>query len=235
MKPKKTLIFIFFIITTLLLSSCDLIKGNSAQDGIVETLSGMYVQLTMQSLELNRLETQVAMPKEPTQPCPEVNNPECPTPLPPECPTPLPPEPTRICPACPACVPTIVATPTPTEAPLGSISGSLNYPSEFIPAQRIVAFNTTTGYYYWVKTGENYGSYKITGLPAGWYKVVSYAQMGDGDVIAGYTVTVACNYTCGNDRSLKVFELKEGEHKTGIDPIDWFPPEGSDWPPEPKN
>ena len=60
--------------------------------------------------------------------------------------------PTATCALCPTCAPPATATstptltPTPTPAATGSLAGSLGYPSEMNRAQRVVAFNLTTGF-----------------------------------------------------------------------------------------
>ena len=57
---------------------------------------------------------------------------------------------------------TVTATPVP-----GSISGTLSYPSSFIPPLRVVAFQVNGFNYRWVDTMENQTTYQITGLAPG--------------------------------------------------------------------
>ena len=83
--------------------------------------------------------------------------------------------------------PTITVTPTPVP---GSVSGTLSYPSEFIPPLRVVAFNVNGLNYRYVDTMQDQGNYQITGLAPGAYHVVAYIM--DGTLAGGYTLAVPC-------------------------------------------
>lgn len=222
MKNKRLLPFVLLIIASLLLSGCEGLNRSNAQEGVVQTLASMYVQLTMQAQENEALKTalanQAVIPS--AEPCPTSE--PCPS---------VPPYPT--CPA-PVTEPTTVPTPT-LKAGTASLSGRLIYPSDHIPPQRVVAFEVNTGYYYWLRTGDGSSSYKLENLPAGTYVVMAYVNLGANVLKAGYSVYAKCNLTCDQDHSLVQIELKDGEHLTGIDPIDWYAPDGVDWPAEPKN
>jgi len=121
-----------------------------------------------------------------------------------------------------------IDNPSGTEAPAatGAISGNLSYPSEFIPALTVVAFNVDDGEWFFVHTEVNQPTYTLEGLPAGTYHVVAYPQPSAGipdDVAAGYTQMVPCGLsTACTDHSLIPVEVKAGETVTGIDPGDWF-------------
>lgn len=124
--------------------------------------------------------------------------------------------------------PTITVTPTPVP---GSISGKLSYPSQFIPAMRVVAFGLDGYYYRYVDTMENDGSYQITGLVPGKYHVIAFVM--DGSMAGGYTLAVPCglSFECA-DHSLIDVTVKPGEDTPDIDPADWYAPEGT-FPPMP--
>ena len=218
---KKNLTMTIVLLVVMILSGCNLLKSSDEADNFVGTLAKMSVDLTMQVQENEALKTalanQAAIPS--PEPCPTT---ECPSIIP--------------CPTCPVPVtePSLVPTPT-LKAGTASLSGKLIYPSDHIPPQRVVAFEVNTGFYYWVRTADGSSSYKLENLPAGTYVVMAYVNMGGHVLDAGYSVYAKCNLTCDQDHSLVQIELKDGEHLTGIDPIDWYAPEGVGWPAEPKN
>lgn len=223
MKKIRLLIIVFLL--SFVLNACDLIGKKSLDENVVLTLANGSLQLTMQANEIEGLKATVAHQANQTQECPA-------------CATAAPCEATGTpvsCPTCPAPVPTPITPPTATlKSGSASLSGTLNYPSEHIPPQRVVAFEVNTGYYYWVRTNEGQSSYRIDNLPAGTYVVVSYLE---GQTFkAGYTVFVTCGHTCVPDHTLLRVELKDGEHKTDISPIDWYAgDDASGWPAEPAN
>jgi len=119
-----------------------------------------------------------------------------------------------------------VSSPQATIAASGSISGNLSYPSEFIPAMEVVAFNQNSGIWYVLTTAEGSDTYQIDNLPAGQYVVVSYL-VGD-DYGGGYTVAVPCGLSVEcTDHNLLTVEVLEGQVTSEIDPGDWYAPEGS--------
>jgi hypothetical protein len=133
----------------------------------------------------------------------------------------------------------IVATPSqppdspPTYQPalLGSISGALSYPSEGIPALRIVAHDVNNSRYFYVETLPDQTTYKIAGLPPGDYYMVAYAI--DLGIPGGYTHAVACGLGAEcSDHSLIPVQVNPNQEAINIDPIDWYAPEGS-FPPDP--
>jgi hypothetical protein len=120
---------------------------------------------------------------------------------------------------------------TPPAPQNGSIRGHLSYPSEFLPPQKIVAFDTLTmavaGV---VTTMEGQGEYQLS-VPAGQYYVVAYTL--DGGLAAGYTQAVPCGLTAAcTDHSLIPVPVNSGASVNGIDPQDWYAPPGT-FPPMP--
>lgn len=67
----------------------------------------------------------------------------------------------------------VVATPVPNEATTGVISGSVGFPSESSPPQRIYALEVNTGDWYAVNVGQNELAYSIE-VPPGTYYVFAY-------------------------------------------------------------
>jgi hypothetical protein len=115
--------------------------------------------------------------------------------------------------------------PAPAEGK-GSISGLLSYPSEFIPPLRVFAFQVGSENYYYVDTAENQSTYQIENLPAGYYQVVAYTK--NGRLAGGYTQAVPCGLSvdCPNHELIEV-PVNTGQVVTGIDPADWYAPEGA--------
>jgi hypothetical protein len=126
--------------------------------------------------------------------------------------------------------------PMPGPAPsgsTGSITGSLSYPSEFIPAMIVVAFQRDSDSYWYVETAENQSSYRIDNLPDGYYRVVAYAM--NGALAGGYTQGVACYQVedcTSTSHELVDIPVNIGQVVTDVDPVDWLPPEGV-YPPYP--
>jgi hypothetical protein len=125
-------------------------------------------------------------------------------------------------------VPTITVTLTPVP---GSVSGTLSYPSSFIPPLRVVAYNANGFFYRYVDTMQNQGSYQITGLVPGLYHIVAYVL--DGSYAGGFTQAVPCglSFECA-DHSLIDVVVEAGKDTPNINPGDWYAPEGI-FPPMP--
>lgn len=137
--------------------------------------------------------------------------------------------------ATPAAIPTDTPVPTASQSPTGKLSGALNYPSSFILAQRVIAFNQKTGYHYWQNTADGTASYVFDKLPAGTYHVLSYLISNPKTLVAGYSQAVPCglSVTC-TDHSLIDVEVKVGEETKGIDVFDWYADLASTgWPADP--
>ena len=64
-------------------------------------------------------------------------------------------------------------TPTPTELSWGIISGQIAYPSEFIPPQRVVAFNSDDFDTYFVMEVQSGSTFSLE-VPPGDYYVLAY-------------------------------------------------------------
>lgn len=137
----------------------------------------------------------------------------------------------RDLPAMPGQVPP-TAVPTVAAAQGGTIQGSLSYPSEFIPSLAVVAFRLggPPGDYSFVTTQQGQETYSIP-VEAGQYFVVAYIL--GGGYAGGYSQAVPCGLqaSCG-DHSLIPVTVADGATVTGIDPADWFAPEGA-FPPYP--
>jgi predicted small secreted protein len=119
--------------------------------------------------------------------------------------------------------PTITVTPTPVP---GSVSGRLSYPSEFIPAMRVVAFSVDGFNYRYVDTMQNQGTYQITGLLPGMYHIVAYVI--GGAPAGGYTQMVLCGLSVDcTDHSLIDVTVEAGKDTPDINPGDWYAPEGT--------
>ena len=120
--------------------------------------------------------------------------------------------------------------PAPSEG-TGSVTGSLSYPSEFIPPLRVFAFQVGSENYFYVDTVENQTTYQINDLPAGYYQVVAYIL--SGNYAGGYTQAVPCGLTVEcTDHTLIDVPVNSGQTVTGVDPGDWYAPEGA-FPPAP--
>lgn len=97
----------------------------------------------------------------------------------------------------------------------GNISGSIiNFDGE-IPSLRVVAFNITTNYFYWVRTLSGQNSYAITDLPPGSYHLVAYDEQGR---TGGHTDA---------EHNLMEVLVKVGKTTTGVNINDWNAPAGS--------
>lgn len=126
---------------------------------------------------------------------------------------------------------TQVAETVAPAASTGSIAGTLSYPSEFIPPLRVAAFQVGSSQYYYVDTLENQGTYQIDNLPAATYHVVAYTM--GGELAGGYTQAVPCGLSVDcNDHSLIDVNVTGGQVSAGVNPADWYAPEGT-FPPKP--
>jgi hypothetical protein len=138
---------------------------------------------------------------------------------------------TSSAPATTTIAPSVAATVTPTPAPLmGTITGHLSYPSEFIPPLKVVAFEVMNpSNFYFVTTEMNQGEYTLQ-VPAGTYYIISYvfASDGTGGLPGAYSQFVPCGLQAScSDHSLIPVTVAAGQMVTGIDPGDWYAPEGT--------
>lgn len=114
--------------------------------------------------------------------------------------------------------------PTITSPPeTGAISGSLGFPSEYIPPLRVVAFDIDSQDYYYVDTVHDQADYQITDLPPGTYHVVAYVREEGPDIPGAYTEFVTCGQTVDcTDHSLIDVVVSPGAVTEGVDPIDFY-------------
>jgi hypothetical protein len=113
----------------------------------------------------------------------------------------------------------------PSPAGVGSISGTLSYPADSLPAMRVAAFDTTSMQPYYVDTQLGQSEFRIPDVPAGKYYVIAYS-LGGGSFPAGmtgaYTAAVPCGLTDScTDHSLLPVGVETAQETTGIRPADW--------------
>lgn len=122
-----------------------------------------------------------------------------------------------------------------TAVPSGAISGALSYPSESIPALRLVAFNTTNGGFVALEVAAGTSIYRMDNVPPGSYTLAAYPleDAANTTLSGGYTEAVPCGLQVScMDHGLIIFEVRAGEETMGIDPGDWYAPAGT-FPPDP--
>ncbi|HEY2981938.1 MAG TPA: hypothetical protein VGJ22_12205 [Anaerolineales bacterium] len=121
-------------------------------------------------------------------------------------------------------------------ASAGSISGSLSYPAEGIPPLRVVAYRVDIDQYFYVDTLQNQNTYQIDNLPPATYHVVAYSIGGNGfpsGLAGGYSQAVPCGLSAAcTDHSLIDVSVLAGQVSGGVNPQDWYAPEGT-YPPMP--
>jgi hypothetical protein len=124
--------------------------------------------------------------------------------------------------------PTITATATPTPNAKGSISGTVGYPSEGIPALTVYAFKQgELSTYYQVSTPANKNIFTISDVPAGTYLVVAYPQ-NTSELAGGYTKAVPCGLLAScTDHSLIPVVVEAGKTASGVEVKDWYAPAGT--------
>ncbi len=115
---------------------------------------------------------------------------------------------------------------TPQSGQAGTIRGHLSYPSEFLPSQRIIAFDAATmGVAADVTTKDGQGEYELS-VPAGDYYVVAYLP--DGTFSAGYSQAVPCGLLAScTDHSLILVHVSAGQTVDNINPQDWYAEAGA--------
>ena len=118
---------------------------------------------------------------------------------------------------------------------MGSISGKLSYPSEFVPPMRVCAISVDGGSHFGcVTTSENQRTYRILNLHQATYYVVAYVKEAGVKATGAFTRAVRCGAgqpRC-TDGSLIPVTLGEGNSITGIDPGDFYSSSDT-WPKEP--
>ena len=135
----------------------------------------------------------------------------------------------------PSATPTLSTTPMSSFPTLGTITGTLGYPAEGIPAMRIVAFPLDGSTASWTETAAGATTYSLD-LPVGTYHVVAYTLGGAGfptGLAGGYTQAVPCGLSVScTDHSLITVTVTANTTTSGVNPNDWYAPEGS-FPPMP--
>ena len=124
-----------------------------------------------------------------------------------------------------------INTPEPvaTSTGVASITGTLSYPSELIPALVVVAYRQGTTEYYTITTVNGQGTYQIDNIPPGTYHVVTYYN----NMAAGYSQAVLCGLRVDcTDHSLIDVIVNSGNPTSHINPNDWYGSPGS-FPPKP--
>lgn len=120
----------------------------------------------------------------------------------------------------------------PLNNDLGYISGSLAYPSEMIPAQRVVAYDVFSDEFFYTDTTLNQSEYILTGIPSGTYQVVAYLLEDEPHMSAGYSNFVTCGLSvdCEDHSLIDVF-VYPGLETYNINPVDWYAlPGDARWP-----
>ncbi len=117
-------------------------------------------------------------------------------------------------------------TATPESGLPGTIRGHLSYPSEFLPAERVIAFRVATMEVEAdVTTAEGQAEYELSVAP-GDYFIVAYLT--DGTFSAGYSQAVPCGLSAScTDHSLILVHVDAGQTVDNIDPQDWYANEGT--------
>jgi len=125
--------------------------------------------------------------------------------------------------------------PQPGQPVWGAITGKLSFPSEYIPALRVVAFRLGDNQTYYVDTQMNQGTYELA-LPAGTYHVVAYMGGAEADansMAGGYSQMVPCGLSVDcSDHSLIDVIVQQGSVTYGVDPGDFYAQDGT-FPPLP--
>jgi len=119
--------------------------------------------------------------------------------------------------------------PPVTPATTGAILGEVSYPSEYLPAQRIVAYDADTMHpVRSIDTGYGQSDYMLV-LPPGSYCIISYSlDPGHEELAGAYSNCAAAGCVYGNDdHSLITVTVEAGDTLGGIDPADWYAPMGT--------
>jgi hypothetical protein len=125
--------------------------------------------------------------------------------------------------------PTPTATSAPTAPPTGAISGTLGYPSSFIPQLRVYAVSVaSSGVSFHVDTAANQSTYTISDVTPGTYHVIAYLVPDNPALRGGYSQFVLCGLaaSCPSHALVDVV-VTAGKTAANINPTDWYAPEGS--------
>jgi len=128
--------------------------------------------------------------------------------------------------------------PNPDESPVndsasqqstGVVTGSLSYPSSFIPAMTVVAFRVSGPLidYYYTVTDQNDATYTISEMSNGEYYIVAY-PLENTSFAGGYTQAVPCGLSVEcTDHSLIPVLVEGGVTTSNINPGDWYASPGT--------
>ena len=115
---------------------------------------------------------------------------------------------------------TPAATEEPAPALAGTVTGTVCYPSEFIPAMHAYFRNANTGELTELAIAENQTAYRFE-LPAGTYEAFAYLQ--SGELGGSYSQAVVCGLSVECvDHSLVAFDIQAGQTTEKIDLCDWY-------------
>ncbi|MDQ2936930.1 MAG: hypothetical protein M3R67_05415 [Acidobacteriota bacterium] len=104
----------------------------------------------------------------------------------------------------------------------GAITGTLNYPSDYVPAMRVYALATDGSRHYTTRTRANQSRFTISNMLPGKYYVVAYTDEAPG-LAGGWSKAVPCGLknTC-RDHALIPVSVTSGETTSGIKVADWY-------------
>ncbi|MBN2015341.1 hypothetical protein JW766_00730 [Candidatus Dojkabacteria bacterium] len=122
--------------------------------------------------------------------------------------------------------------PTDTKPKLGTIKGSVGYPSDFLPSMEVCAEDVNTGDYLDCAVIIGNGHEDFAGLdytlkvpPGSYYVFAIITEEGDPNKmdVAYYTEFVKCGMyaTCTSHQNVIVI-VAENQVLTGINPVDWY-------------
>ena len=121
--------------------------------------------------------------------------------------------------------------PRSADAGTGRITGTLSYPSEYLPPMRVCAFELAEATPYCVRTGKDQAQYRLDGVPPGDYLVLAFPQEADA-LPGGYTGCVRDLSADCRDHDLQPIIVAAGQTTPDIDPADYYAG-AADWPQEP--
>lgn len=108
------------------------------------------------------------------------------------------------------------------DEPMGTIAGTLTYPSDYIPDDIDVCAETLDGKTQHCGAEKSSASYTLK-VPTGVYRVFAYLKSDPGDR-AYYSQFVRCGYNlnCSSHEPITV-TIGDGQVVDGIEPGDWYP------------
>lgn len=113
------------------------------------------------------------------------------------------------------------------QAAVGTITGRLNYPSDFIPGQFVYAVRVDDpAFFYLVQTSDGDSGYVFNNVVPGNYYLLAYpAFQPDGALRSGHTQYVRCGerVEC-TDHSLVQVTVTANQTAGGVDITDWYTP-----------